>query len=166
MVHHELTNLEAVALAVRSEIDSTDLYGKLASRVKNPDVRQLLEDLAADEEKHRKGLMNLYLEMLGDQEPSIPEQDGRDKKIDLDPEADYLAVMTAARDKEQESEAFYSKAATTVLDFKTRSFFLELADSERRHAAMLQRMVEKLKEDPHWFDRVDADPFKGTHLGP
>ena len=70
MVDPRLTTLEAVALAVRSEIESTDLYEKLAQRVKNPEVKEILEDLAADEEKHRQGLMNLYQRML-DAGPSV-----------------------------------------------------------------------------------------------
>ena len=166
MVHRELTTLEAVAIAVRSEIDSTNLYVDLARRVKNPSVRQVLNGLAADEERHRQELMKLYEEMLCGQEPSIPEEDGRDKKIDLGPDAEYQAIILAARDKENDSEAFYQKASERVTDYKTRMFFLEVAESERHHAGTLQALADRLEEDPHFFDREDADPFKPFHVGP
>ena len=78
----------------------------------------------------------------------------------------YLAVMTAARDKELGSEASYKEAAERVRDYKTREFFIDLAETERRHAAALQKQVDKLKEDPDWFDREDADPYKTMHIGP
>ena len=166
MVHRELTTLEAVALAVRSEIESTQLYTELARKVKNRAVQKVLKDLGADEERHRRVLMELYEEMLGGEEPSIPADDGREKKIKLDPDADYRSVIVAARDKELSSEEFYKRAAGNVTDYKTRMFFLDVAESERYHAATLQKLVASLEEDPHCFDREDADPFKPFHVGP
>jgi rubrerythrin len=166
MVHEDLTPLEAVALAVRSEIESTNLYGKLTERVKNPEVKQLLQELAADEEHHRDALMKMYQNMLGSETPSVPESDGREKQWDIDPEAEYLTIMVKARDKELDSEEFYKKAAERVRDHKTRTFFMELAETERAHAARLQRQVEKLQEDPHWFDREEPDSYKPVHEGP
>ena len=166
MVDPGLTTLEAVALAVRSEIESTDIYETLAARVKNPEVRTILTDLAADEEKHRQGLMNLYQRMLGDQEAAIPESDGREKKLDLAGDAAYEDVLRAARDKEFDSERFYKQAADRVREYRTRMFFLDVAESERKHAATLQKLLDQLKEDPHWFERDAADPYKGQHVGP
>jgi len=163
MVHRNLTPLEAVALAVRSEIESTDLYGKLTKRVRNPAVRDMLEEMAAEEEHHRASLMEIYRKMLGEESPSIPESDGRKKEWDIDPEADFLTIMTKARDKELDSEDFYTVAARKVADHKTRMFFIELAETERRHAVRLQKEVDRLKEDPHWFDRVEG---QSVHEGP
>lgn len=166
MVHRNLTPLEAVALAVRSEIESTDIYTKLIDRIRNPEVKQLFVDLAAEEDRHREHLMALYRKMLGGEEPSIPESDGRKKEWDIDPQADFLTVMTKARDKEYDSEAFYQDAAEKVTDHKTRLFFIELAETERKHAVVLQKQVEKLQEDPHWFDREDLEGYKPVHEGP
>jgi rubrerythrin len=166
MPHDFLTPLEAVALAVRSEIDSVNLYAKLTERVVNPEVKRLLTELAADEETHREGLLAVYREMLQGEEPVIPASDGRKKEWDLDPNADYHTVMARARDKEIDSESFYRAAAEKVREHKTRVFFLELAESERRHAVILQKQVERLEADPHWFDRAEADEYKGTHEGP
>ena len=166
MVDPRLTTLEAVALAVRSEIESTDLYENLAQRVKNPEVKTVLTDLAADEERHRIGLMSLYTRMLGDQEPALPSGDGRQKTLDLPENPDYADVITAARDKEVDSENFYKNAAENVTEYRTRMFFLDVAESERKHAATLQKLLDRLKEDPHWFEREEADPYKGQHVGP
>ena len=165
MVDRNLTMLEAVALAVRSEIDSTDLYGQLAERVKNDGVRVILEELARDEEAHRIGLMRLYEKLLEGQEPSIPGRGGRTESMELGDTPDFLAVMTAARDKELDSEAFYKEASEKVLDYKTRMFFLDLAESERKHAATLQKQVEKLQDDPQWCDREGAS-FKPMQVAP
>lgn len=110
--------------------------------------------------------MKLYEDMLDGQEPAIPETDGRRKEMEIDPEADYPTVIEAARDKERNSEAFYKKAAATVVDFKTRRFFLQTAEQERHHAGTLQELLDRLREDPHCFDRQDMDPFKGMHVGP
>ncbi len=162
MLNEKLTPLEAVAFAVRSEMESTDLYAKLIEKVRNPEVKRILRDLAEDEEQHRMGLMRLYRRMLGDEEPSIPLEDGREKSWEIDPDAEPLVVMTKARDKELDSERFYQDAAKRVQDFKTRMFFIELAETERRHAVLLDAQVQKLQADPHWFDRED----KAVHMGP
>ena len=163
MFKETLTPLEAVAFAVRSEMESTHLYGKLIQKVRNPEVKRMLAELAEDEEGHRSGLMHLYRRMLGDEEPSIPMHDGRKKEWDIDPDADPLEIMTKARDKELDSERFYQEAAKRVQDFKTRMFFIELAETERRHAVILDAQVRQLQADPHWFDRVDD---KAVHMGP
>jgi rubrerythrin len=106
--------------------------------------------------------MRLYKRMLGDEEPSIPMEDGRKKEWDIDPDAEPLVVMTKARDKEMDSERFYQEAAKRVQDFKTRMFFIELAETERRHAIVLDAQVQKLQADPHWFEREDG----AIHVGP
>lgn len=161
MVHRELTTLEAVALAVRSEMESTDLYGKLTERVVNPEVVAMLKELQSEEDQHKEALMRLYRSMLEGEEPSIPESDGRDKQWDIAPDADFLTIMTKARDKEYDSEAFYKNAAKKVQDHKTRAFFMDLAETERKHAARLQVQVEKLKEDPQWFERTETQYHEG-----
>ena len=163
MFDQKLTPLEALAFAVRSEMESTNLYGNLIQKVRNPKVKRMLAELAEDEEQHRSGLMHLYRRMLGDEEPSIPLHDGRKKEWDIEPDADDpLEIMTKARDKELDSERFYQEAAKRVQDFKTRMFFIELAETERRHAVILDAQVRKLQADPHWFDRDD----KAVHMGP
>jgi rubrerythrin len=174
MVHEDLTPLEAVALAVRSEIESTNLYGKVIERVRNPEVIKMLEEMAAEEEHHRDALLELYREMLGGQDPSVPITDGRmkDKKLDegemwdIDPNADFLTIMTKARDKELDSEEFYKSAAESVRDHKTRMFFIELAETEKKHAIRLQKEVDKLEQDPDWFEREELEGFKPVHEGP
>ena len=162
MLNRSLTSLEALALAVRSEIESAHLYDALASRAENPEARRLLRELAADEEAHRVKLMRRYREQLGDQEPSIPLDDGRDRRVYLGPDADYEEVIRAAHAKEVDSEMFYRRAAHEVSDLKTRTFFLSLADSERQHAVALGRMLGQLLKDPHWMDRRDD----AVHSGP
>ncbi len=174
MVHEDLTPLEAVALAVRSEIESTNLYAKVIERVRNPEVIRMLEEMAAEEEHHRDALLDLYREMLGGQDPSVPVSDGRMKEKlteagetwDIDPNADFLTIMTKARDKELDSEEFYKNAAERVREHKTRTFFIELAETERKHAIRLQKEVERLEQDPHWFEREELEGFKPVHEGP
>jgi rubrerythrin len=107
--------------------------------------------------------MKLYREMLGEEAVSVPVEDGRRKEWDIDPEADFLTVMTKARDKELDSERFYKDAAARVREYKTRMFFVELAEVERQHALVLDREVRKLQQDPHWFDRSEAE---SVHEGP
>jgi rubrerythrin len=86
--------------------------------------------------------------------------------MDLAGDAAYEDVLQAARDKEFDSERFYKDAAGRVREYRTRMFFLDVAESERKHAATLQKLLDQLKEDPHWFEREEADPYKGQHVGP
>jgi len=163
MVQANLTALEAVALAVGSEVDATRVYLRLARRVKNPAVRDMLERLAAEEAEQEKNLRTLY-RTLRNGRPPAPLHEGGGRRVRLNPDSAEVAdVIAAARDGEQGREAFYRNAAARIADYRTRMFFRLLAEQERHHAAALQEQLEELTRDPRWFEREEAQAF---YLGP
>lgn len=164
MVQANLTALEAVALAVRSEIESTRVYVRLARRVKNPAVREMLEHLAEEEAEQERDLHALYRTLRRGGPPAFPEQDAPERRVRLDPDtAEVADVVAAARDGEQGRESFYRNAAARIGDYKTRMFFRMLAERERHHAIALQEQLEELTRDPAWFEREETEAF---YLGP
>ena len=159
MVGRAIANLEAVASAVRVEIEFAELYAALANRARNPDARKLLRAMASDEELHRSELMDLYEEMLEGQGPSIPPTK-RKQEVPLAVEGDYLSVFEAAHAKELDAERSYREAAQRASDYKKRLLFLTLAETESAHAASIRKVLTRLKRDPHWLDRWDAPSIR------
>ena len=162
MVGRAIANLEAVASAVRVEIEFAELYAALANRARNPDARKLLRAMASDEELHRSELMDLYEEMLEGQGPSIPPTQ-RERGTALDATDDCQTVFEVAYAKELDAERFYREAAQWAIDSKTRLLFLTLAETENAHAASLRKVLSRLKQDPGWLERWDD---ASTHGGP
>jgi rubrerythrin len=60
--------------AIRSEIDSKEVYQHIADRVKNSLLKDKLNFLASEEEKHRRIIEGVYRETFGDKELHIPEK--------------------------------------------------------------------------------------------
>jgi rubrerythrin len=101
MVGRALANIEAVARAVRIEIEFAELYAALASRARNPDAKKLLRAMASDEELHLIELTDLYEGMLEGEESSIPPR-RRERAKELGTE-DYVTVFEGAYAKEVEA---------------------------------------------------------------
>jgi rubrerythrin len=60
--------------ALRSEIDSEEVYQQIAGKVKNALLKDKLSFLASEEEKHRGIIEGVYRETFGDRELQIPEK--------------------------------------------------------------------------------------------
>jgi rubrerythrin len=61
--HQEMTWPDIINIAMHRELAAVNLYRDLASQVDDPTVKQLFENLAAEEQKHK-----LYLETIWDQD--------------------------------------------------------------------------------------------------
>lgn len=148
-----LTSVEAVGLAIRSEEDAAEFYNKVAKLVKNDLVRAKYESLAKEEVGHRLILVNLYKRMTGENTapPPIP---GRPSTAEggfpmaLEAMEDILNFAIA---REQEAQVFYKKAATATADISGKRTFEYLADIERGHELSLKAELDAYKRDKNWY---------------
>jgi rubrerythrin len=60
--------------ALRSEIDSKEVYQQIADRVKNALLKDKLNFLASEEEKHQRIIGGVYREKFVNKESQIPEK--------------------------------------------------------------------------------------------
>lgn len=152
-MERELTPVEIVGLAIRSEEDSADFYGKISKRIQNEVVRIKYEALAKEEISHRHTLVGIYRKMTGeDLPPRIPGNpltaEGRVVSVESDSIEDLLAF---AIQREHDACAFYRMLASKLSDVNARRIVEHLADIERGHESTLIAELQSYLRDKSWY---------------
>ncbi len=150
----EITSVEAIGIAVRSEEESHIFYEGIASKVQNPLVRSRFEQLARDELGHKRLLLSLYKKMTGETseppvipgDPDVAERGG--VAIDIEKMEELLEL---AIQREIDASIFYKKAADNTNDVSGKRTFEYLADIERGHEHMLKSELEAYRRDKNWY---------------
>lgn len=65
---------EIILSAIKSEVDATEVYTKLAENVKNAFLKEKLKFLAKEEEKHKTYLEKLYKQQFPNNNIKLPEK--------------------------------------------------------------------------------------------
>lgn len=149
----QLTTVEILGLAIRSEEDAAQFYSDLAKRVKNDLVKAKYESLAREESAHRQLLFNLYRKMTGENKapeiPGSPETaEGGGIPVDV---RDLEELLKVAIEREQKAYFFYKDCAEGMTDVNGKRLFEYLADVERGHEVMLASELEAYRRDKSWY---------------
>ncbi len=159
----ELTVLEILGIAIKSEISSYGLYKRFALRVANPLAKQRILSLAEDEQNHRKLLEGKYIELSGEERPPIPDTgDLRQLEADIE-KMSNREVLELAAAKEAQARKFYSAAGEKAADPGGRSVLEYLAEMERGHEEILRQEIKALEKNPLWHEQQAGQFF---HFGP
>ncbi len=137
--------------AIHFEEQARDFYVGAVDMVKQPHIKEALQDLAAEEAKHKEKLEAL---LAGDTKALISAQK-RDRIQDLKL-ADYLVVPTlgenatfqdvlgVAMHREKSSHEFYSTMATIAGDETAKSLFEFLAQEELGHKNKVEVLYDQV----------------------
>ena len=149
-------NLKTLLLAaIKSEIESKDLYESLASRVKNALFKDRLLFLAGEEEKHRAYLEALYRQQFPEEEIKVPEKTPVPLPV-VDASEDRLLseIIEDAMKAELAAKEFYESLKDFIQDNDTRNMLQILANMEQGHYDILAKELENLKNfenyDQYW----------------
>ena len=135
----ELTEQEILALAVSSEEEDGRTYADFAEglREEHPDTARVFSDMAAEEDDHRRSLIDLYSSKFGNHIPLVRRQDVRGfverKKLWQVRLQGIEAVRQQARQMEQDAGRFYQLAASRTTDASIRKLLGDLATAELQH---------------------------------
>jgi rubrerythrin len=162
------TALEALGVAIRSEIEAASLYARLAAQVQNPSLVAKLTFLQQEEEKHRTMLEGLYHNQFPEVALELPAKSlvpvigtANITKMAV-PELFQLAMRA-----EESSAEFYEQEADRSRDEKGRALLRYLSNVERGHYQMLETEYDLLSRFPDYYD---ADEFhfgdELMHIGP
>lgn len=151
---NNLTLVEIIGLAVRSEEEAAEFYGNMAKLIKNGLVRAKYETLAKEEIGHRHMLVELYKKMTGENggppkipgSPKVAEEKQPPFATDSLEELLKLAIL-----REQKAGDFYRKAAARAVDVNGRRTLEYLADIERGHEMLLKAELESYLRDRNWY---------------
>lgn len=144
----DLSEQEVLALAISSEEDDARIYRLYAERLRPdfPDSAQLFDGMAAEEDAHRRALIDLHRSRFGEVIPLIRREHVAGfharrpvwltQSLGLDRIRDEAAAM------ERDAEAFYRKAAARTKDAATRKLLGDLAAAEAGHQNSAETLAE------------------------
>jgi rubrerythrin len=154
MVGEEITALEALGIAIRSEMDAQEVYKDLASMCEEELMRDKFLNMYHEERKHQALLEKMYKEMFPEVDLALPSsrlakdvEDSRARRKHTIKEILQLAII-----EEKKSREFYLDCAGTVTDLSGKRMFRFLADMEFSHQALLNAELELLEKYPAYFE--------------
>ncbi|MGP3697016.1 iron exporter MbfA [Rhodobacter sp. NSM] len=135
----DLSEAEILALAISSEEDDARIYRSYADRLRTPypSTAAIFEAMAAEEDGHRRRLIERFRARFGETIPLIRREHVEGyparKPVWLLEHLPLERVRSEAWEMENAARSFYEKAAGHVSDAATRKLLGDLAAAEARH---------------------------------
>lgn len=158
----DLTSLEIIAIAAKTELDAAEFYREFAKKVKNPLVKRKIERLGVEEESHAKTLTDEYKRMSGGEEPMTPKGFTTGIKKNDAPNFTPEQLIEEAMAIEKRAQEFYQEAAKRSEDPRGRQVLEYLSMFEADHYRVLETELRMMKRNPDWFE-MENDLL---HIGP
>jgi len=142
----DLTTLEVLGIAIRSEIEAVKLYTKIREKTKNLDLKAKCDFLAAQERNHERVLTEAFRSKFPGVELRLPPKTLVPAVDDvLARDATLKELFAAAMEAETKSEEFYRGLAGKTHDQSSRSMLEYLASMEHSHFAILEAEFKELQ---------------------
>ncbi|SHI72471.1 Rubrerythrin [Palleronia salina] len=143
----DLSDQEVVALAISSEEDDARIYRTYAARLRDefPATAKVFDGMAEEEDGHRRQLIALHVARFGDVIPLLRREHVAGfyarrpvwlvENLGLERIRDEAAMM------ERDAEAFYTRAASSARDARTRALLGDLAAAEAGHGKLADTLT-------------------------
>jgi erythrin-vacuolar iron transport family protein len=142
----DLTEREILALAISSEEDDARIYRAYADGLREtfPDSARVFEDMAREEDGHRRALIDLHVRRFGETIPLIRREhvSGYYQR-----KPDWLVrplglekVRGQAEAMELQAHNFYMQAMAQTADAGTRKLLGDLAAAEKGHESLARKL--------------------------
>ena len=141
-----LDEQEVLALAISSEEEDARIYRAYADGLREqfPASAKVFEEMAAEEDTHRRRLIDRHVERFG---PTIPLIRREHVRGTLQRTPDWLVrplgidkTRAMAERMEDDAARFYAAAAERSSDADTRKLLGDLAAAEKSHRSLAQRL--------------------------
>lgn len=151
------TPAETIVVAYSLEMGLRRFYLDMAVKVKNDQVKDLFNRLAAIEIKHQARLFDQYLALSGET-PSLEDFEGKivvgavEGGMTTQEYAEMFQpdwespvdVISLAMSIEAQALDMYQRTAQKVADENSRNVLLEIAREERTHLAELGKLMDRI----------------------
>ena len=145
----DLSEREMLALAVANEEEDGSIYADFADGLREnyPSTAKVFIDMAAEENEHRRRLIDLFVSKFGEHIPLIRRQDvrgyiARRPIWQLRP-LGVEAARNRAAEMERDAERFYRLACERTSDAATRKLLGDLAEAEVKHEHLAANLEER-----------------------
>ncbi len=145
----QLTEPEVLALAISNEEEDGRIYADFAHALREdyPDTALVFDDMAVEENEHRRQLIELFRTRFGEHIPLVRRQDVHGniaRKPVWQVRARGVAAMRRqAAEMERDAERFYRQGAARTSDAGTRKLLGDLAEAEAGHERAAGASEEK-----------------------
>lgn len=162
----ELSEKEILALAISLEEEHGRIYLNYADGLRQdfPNSAKVFEELAQEENEHRRLLIDLFEEKFGTTIPLIRAHDVKGfiqhKPLWLTTPMRLEAVREQAEVIEFETRRFYEKAVGQTSDTSIRKLLGDLAVAERDH----ENLTERLQEEHLYAEAIDSEELTKKRL--
>jgi rubrerythrin len=156
--------LEDILLsAIKSEEDSNQLYSKMAKKTKNGLLKDKLEFLANEENKHRRFIEEIYANHFPNNELALPKTTPVPLPIvEYNENTPMSELLSQAMNAEASASKFYITLAKRFKDgSKIHNTLLYFSDMEIGHL----KILEMEKESMERFEEGDVY-WPMVHVGP
>jgi rubrerythrin len=149
----ELSEREMLALAIANEEEDSRIYADFADGLlaDYPASAKVFTEMAAEENEHRRRLIDLFVSKFGEHIPLIRRQDIRgyipQKPIWQVRPLKIEAVRAHARDMEKAAARFYRQAMARTSDASIRKLLGDLAEVEEKHDRRAADLEHELLTD-------------------
>ena len=149
--------------AMKSETDSKTIYMKLSNKVKNGLLKDKLQFLAKEEEKHRYVLEQIHKEKFPQEKIQIPKKSIVPlPKLTLTEDTPISKILDSAMHAEQNASDFYQALSKKFIsNTKIRNTLHYFATMELEH----YKILELEKESMEHFEEADMY-WPMVHAGP
>jgi erythrin-vacuolar iron transport family protein len=141
-----LNEQEILALAIALEEEDSRIYGDFADGLQAdyPSTAKILNEMRAEEDGHRRRLIELHQRKFGEHIPLIGRQDIKGfvkrRPVWLVRPLGLAAVRKQVELMEFETKRFYETAIRQSTDASIRQLLGDLAEQERKHAHMAESL--------------------------
>ena len=149
----DLSEQEVLALAISSEEDDARIYRQYAETLREdyPDSAKIFDAMAAEEDEHRRRLIDLHKARFGDVIPLIRREHVSGfyarRPVWLMENLGLEKMREQAEAMEREAENFYRMAAARTTDANTRKLLGDLAAAEAGHSETAGALEQELLPD-------------------
>jgi erythrin-vacuolar iron transport family protein len=145
----DLSQQEIIALAISSEEEDGRIYAAYANklRVDYPASARIFDDMAEEENEHRRRLIALHQARFGDFIPPIRREHVAGyysrRPVWLVENLGVERIREEAADMERQAHNFYLAAAARATDADTRKLLGDLAAAEAKHEANAAEIADR-----------------------
>jgi rubrerythrin len=136
---------EILRFAIRKEADAAAFYRMAADR-SNPGVKKAFQELAKEEDGHKKKLEGFDPKKIEKMEVKETKGLGLSEimeDVPYSPDMSYADLLRMAIKNEEKSQRLYTSTAKMVTEPKLNKLLLVLAQEESTHKEKLEKIYDK-----------------------
>lgn len=159
--HYDLEDL--LLSAMKSEIESKDFYNKLSDKTDNGLLKDKLQFLSNEEEKHRRFIEEIYRNHFPDNKINMPEKSFVPLLgVDIDEGTQLSKLLKQAMRAEKTASDFYKSLAERFeKDSKIYNTLMYFSDMEIGHFKILEtekESMERYEEGEIYWPMIHVGP--------